>query len=106
MRLQLWLHLYEVRFAPEALEKMRSLRVFDRQRVYDAIRDELVYAPTTPTRNLAPLLPRSAKITEHGPLWRLRVGELRVYYRVFEEKVLVLVVKVARKGRKTTEEVL
>jgi len=42
----------------------------------------------------------------HGPLWRLRVGELRVYYRVFEEMILVLIVKVARKGRKTTEEIL
>ena len=98
--------MYEIRFAPEALEEMRSLRAFDRQRVYDAIRDKLTHAPTTPTKNLALLAPCSLKITEYGPLWRLRVGELRVYYRVFEEKAMVLVVKVARKGRKTTEEVI
>ena len=102
----MWSHLYEIRFAPEALEEMRSPRAFDRQHVYDAIRDKLPHAATTPTKNLALLAPRSSKITDYGPLWRLRVGELRVYYRVFEKKVLVLAVKVARKGRKTSEEVL
>ena len=98
--------MYEIRFAEEALAELRALRAYDRQRVYDAIRDRLIHAPTTPTTNLALLEPRSPKLTVYGPLWRLRVGDLRVYYRVFEEAVLVLVLKVARKGRKTTEELL
>ena len=98
--------MYEIRFAEEALAELRALRAYDRKRVYDAIRDRLTHAPTTPNTNLALLEPRSPKLTVYGPLWRLRVGDLRVYYRVFEEAVLVLVLKVARKGRKTTEELL
>jgi mRNA-degrading endonuclease RelE of RelBE toxin-antitoxin system len=44
------------------------------------------------------------RISALGIAWELRVGDIRVYYRVESRKVIVLMVR--RKGRKTTEEVL
>lgn len=97
--------MYEIRLALDAQKELRALKAFDRERVLDAIEKSLRHEPTKETTNLKKLEPRP-ELSQLGPLWELRVDEYRVFYRVFENEILVLVVKVARKGRKRTKDVL
>ena len=47
-----------------------------------------------------------ADIATDTPVWRLRVGDHRVFYDVDEELKTVMVQRVPLKGRKTTREIL
>jgi Txe/YoeB family toxin of Txe-Axe toxin-antitoxin module len=58
----------------------------------------LRHQPMTTSRNRKPL------VGDLAPRWELRVGEHRVFYRVVEMTVQVL--RIVRKGRKLTGEVL
>jgi len=88
-----------------ALAELRASARYDRQRVYDAIRDRLTHAPTTPTTNLV-----SSNRARPSPRSTARCGVARRgsarHYRVFEQAVLVLGAKGGSQGRKTTEELL
>ena len=97
--------MYEIRLAPDAQNELRALKAFDRQRVLDAIEKSLRREPTKEATNRKKLEPRP-ELSQLGPLWELRIDEYRVFYRVFIGEILVLVVKVARKGRRQTKDVL
>ena len=97
--------MYEIRFVPQARDELGALRAFDRTRILDAIEHELSREPERETRQRKKLEPRP-ELSRLGPLWELRVEAYRVFYRVFAGEVLVLVLKVDRKGRKRTTEIL
>ena len=71
---------YEVTLTPSAYEHIKALRRYDRNAVLDAIKRQLVNAPSEETRN--------RKLLRKNPFadWELRVGRCRVLYDVDEEQ--------------------
>jgi mRNA-degrading endonuclease RelE of RelBE toxin-antitoxin system len=85
----------ELVFSPDARRQLCKLRTFDQRRLVDAIRQQLVENdPRAKTRNKFALHP-AAETADY----ELRVGDLRVLYRVEEEEAQPSVI-VAIIGRK------
>ena len=78
---------YRVVFAPEAVSDVRNLKAHLRSMVHDAIEMFLRHAPTTVSKGRIKRLRGLAR-----PQFRLRVGEVRVYYDVRESTVEILAV--------------
>lgn len=72
---------------------MRDLRARERTAVLDAVERQLLHEPDLPTRHRKPL--------RANPLatWRLRVGDLRVYYDVERSSGQVVIKAVGLKVR-------
>lgn len=96
---------YEIRVGRQAEDDLASLRPFDRAVLYREIREQLTHEPSKETAQRKRLVP-TAETEAAGIAWELRVGAFRVFYDVVEDEVVVLVVKVALKGRKTMGEIL
>ena len=78
---------YEIVFAPQAVRDVRHLRAHVRSMVRDAIEASLRHAPTSLSQSRIKRLRGLAQ-----PQFRLRVGEVRVFYDVRESTVEVLAV--------------
>jgi mRNA-degrading endonuclease RelE of RelBE toxin-antitoxin system len=76
-----------------AYRHLEALRRFDRNRILDAIRDQLTHRPDEETRN--------KKLLRDNPMadWELRVQPFRVFYEVDTAKTSVRVVAVGVKQR-------
>lgn len=78
---------YGIVFAPEAVRDVRNLKAHLRSMVRDAIETSLRHTPTHINKSRVKRL--------HGvsrPQFRLRVGEIRVFYDVQESRVEILAV--------------
>jgi len=76
---------YEIRYSNEAVDQLRSLRNFDRNAILDQIEQVLTVNPTVVSKA------RIKRLREPAPTqYRLRVGEVRVFYDVDEETVLII----------------
>jgi len=76
---------YEIRYSNEAVEQLKTLRVFDRTAILDQIEQLLRVNPTVVSKS------RIKQLREPAPTqYRLRVGEFRVFYDVAEEAVLII----------------
>lgn len=104
---------YEIIIGPLALLELESLRVHDHRRVVEAIEERLEHEPLVENRNRKPLAPvppelepeLAAYFPEGEPhAWELRVGPWRVIYAVIQQTVYVL--RVVKKGRRTTRQAL
>lgn len=84
---------YRIEYAPQTKRHFRALTARQRATVVDTIDQQLRDQPTVETKNRKALRP--------NPLaaWELRVGELRVYYRVQEAESLVYILAVGVKQR-------
>jgi mRNA interferase RelE/StbE len=78
---------YRVLLAPEAREDYRSLKARARSEVRDAIERHLVHQPTRVSRSRIKRLRGTRK-----PRYRLRVGDVRVFYDVAGNEVHVLAI--------------
>jgi len=78
---------YQILLAPSAAEELRALRADIRGRVRDAIELHLRHEPTRVSKSRIKRLRGLRK-----PQYRLRVGEVRVFYDVEEGTVQVLAV--------------
>ena len=78
---------YAITFAPEAVQDLRSLKARARSEVRDAIEVHLRHQPTRTSRSRIKRLRGVAK-----PQFRLRVGEIRVFYDVEEAVVEILAI--------------
>ena len=78
---------YEIVFAPQAVRDVRHLRAHVRSMVRDAIEVSLRHGPTSLSQSRIKRLRGLAQ-----PQFRLRVGEVRVFYDVKESTVEVLAV--------------
>ena len=78
---------YEIVLAPEAVQDVRSLGAHVRSVVRDGIETCLRHAPTTVSKSRIKRLRGFAR-----PQFRLRVGEVRVYYDVRGSVVEVLAI--------------
>ena len=86
---------YEVVLAPAAARTFRSLPAYRRAEVRDALERHLRYQPTRVSKSR---IKRLRGLSQ--PQYRLRVGEVRVFYDVTREvvKVLAIVAKAEAAG--------
>lgn len=78
---------YEIILAPGALRDLQGLRAFERAQVRDAIERHLRHEPTRVSQS------RIKRLQDlRQPQFRLRVGEIRVFYDVQETCVEVLAI--------------
>lgn len=86
---------------------LKKVRPYDRNRILDAIEEQLRHRPDleTANRKLLPcLIPTFDSVP---PVWELRVGLFRVFYDVDREAAKVYVRAVRKKPpHRTTEEIL
>jgi mRNA-degrading endonuclease RelE of RelBE toxin-antitoxin system len=88
---------FSIEYDQEAEDDLKAVRSFDQKRIVDAIAAHLRHTPTNTSGSRIKFL--------EEPFWcqyRLRVGEFRVYYDVDEPERRVNILRVLRKGRKTT----
>jgi mRNA-degrading endonuclease RelE of RelBE toxin-antitoxin system len=78
---------FEILLAPEAVEDLRSLKANVRSTVRDALETHLRYEAMKTSRSRIKRLRGLAR-----PQYRLRVGEVRVFYDVSGECVEVLAI--------------
>ena len=78
---------YEVVLAPEAARSYRSLTAYRRAEVRDALERHLRYEPTRVSKSR---IKRLRGLSQ--PQYRLRVGEVRVFYDVTHEAVEILAI--------------
>ncbi len=78
---------FEVVLAPEAVEDLRKLKAHIRSAVRDALETHLHYEPRKTSRSR---IKRLRGLTR--PQYRLRVGEVRVFYDVSAQTVEVLAI--------------
>ena len=77
----------EIVLAPEAVEDLRSLKANVRSTVRDALETHLRHQPMKTSRSRIKRLRGLAR-----PQYRLRVGDVRVFYDVSAETVEVLAI--------------
>ena len=78
---------YEVILAPEAMEDLKRLKAHVRAEVRDPIERQLRHEPRKTSRSRIKRLRGLSK-----PQYRLRVGEVRVFYDVSDVSVAVLAI--------------
>lgn len=78
---------YEIILSPEAVEDLKQLDVHIRRRVKDFIRIHLKHEPTKISKNRIKRL----RGLRH-PQYRLRIGEIRVFYDVEAGRVEILAI--------------
>lgn len=78
---------HQIIFAPEAVEDYRGLKASIRAVVRDAIERHLRFAPTRTSKSRIKRLRGISR-----PQFRLRVGEVRVFYDVTEAQVEILAI--------------
>ncbi|MCX6339146.1 MAG: type II toxin-antitoxin system RelE/ParE family toxin [Candidatus Aureabacteria bacterium] len=76
---------YRVTFAPEAGDDYDDLPAFLKAEVRDAIKQHLRFRPTRESKSRIKRLRGLDR-----PQYRLRVGEVRVFYDVIDGEVIVL----------------
>jgi len=84
---------YRIEFSPEAVDHLDGLTARQRSTVLDAIERQLLHEPRVETRQRKPLRPNP--VAEY----RLRVGDLRVYYDVRDAIVVIKAVGVKLRKR-------
>ena len=77
----------DIILSPEAIDDLRGLKANVRAVVRDAIETYLRRAPTKTSKSRIKRLRGLSR-----PQFRLRVGEVRVYYDVIEDRVEVLAI--------------
>jgi mRNA-degrading endonuclease RelE of RelBE toxin-antitoxin system len=78
---------YEIFFAPEAVQDLKRLSARDRSVVKDAIERHLRHEPEKTSKSRIKRLRGVSR-----PEYRLRVGEIRVFYDIIRQEVEVLAI--------------
>jgi mRNA interferase RelE/StbE len=78
---------YEIILSPEAAEDLRALKANVRAEVRDGIESHLRNNPTKTSRSRIKRLRGISR-----PQFRLRIGEIRVFYDVLENNVEILAI--------------
>src|SRR5262249_17183144 len=89
---------YELEFAPEAIQDYRSLDAHARATVRDGIETHLRHQPTRTSKSRIKRLRSLSR-----PQYRLRVGDLRVFYDVAESTVQILAIVEKSRAREWLE---
>jgi len=78
---------YEIVFAPEAIQDLKRLSARDCSIVRDEMEKQLRYEPDKVSKSRGKRLRGIRR-----PQYRLRVGEIRIFYDIVEEMVEVLAI--------------
>ena len=78
---------FEIILAPEAVQDLKHLQAHDRSEVRDAIEIHLRHQPTKTSRSRVKRLRGISR-----PQYRLRVGEIRIFYDVTKNAVEILAI--------------
>ena len=78
---------FEILLAPEALQDLKHLKAHDRAEVRDAIEVHLRHQPTKTGKSRIKRLRGISR-----PQFRLRVGEIRIFYDVTKDVVEILAI--------------
>jgi mRNA-degrading endonuclease RelE of RelBE toxin-antitoxin system len=78
---------HEIVLSPAAVDEYRALSAFERAQVRDVLERHLRHQPTKTSRSRIKRLRGLRK-----PQYRLRTGDLRVFYDVFEGRVEILAI--------------
>lgn len=78
---------YAIEIAPEVVDDLKRLKAHVRAELHDAIEGHLRYEPAKTSRSRIKRLRGLSR-----PQFRLRVGDIRVFYDVCESTVQVLAV--------------
>jgi mRNA interferase RelE/StbE len=89
---------YELEFASEAVQDYRSLDAHARATVRDGIETHLRHQPTRTSKSRIKRLRSLSR-----PQYRLRVGDLRVFYDVAESTVQILAIVEKSRAREWLE---
>jgi mRNA-degrading endonuclease RelE of RelBE toxin-antitoxin system len=85
---------FGLEFSEETISHLKALAASQRSIVRDGI-EQLRYEPLVATRNRRPMRP-----SRYGRgLWELRLGELRVYYEVEGEVVVIRAIGIKEGNR-------
>jgi mRNA-degrading endonuclease RelE of RelBE toxin-antitoxin system len=95
---------YTIEITEVADRDLEGIKKFYRQQIIDAIREQLTHEPTIETKNRKILVDFQPDFEHDPPVWRLRVGEYRVFYDVNEEDKRVIVRTVRQKPPHATME--
>lgn len=87
---------FRIQLVEAAKADLRRLRGADRAKVLDRIETHLTYEPTMQSRSRIKRLRPGTY-----PPYRLRVGDIRVYYDVDEARHLVVVLGIVSKSEST-----
>jgi mRNA-degrading endonuclease RelE of RelBE toxin-antitoxin system len=87
---------YTVEYSPEAIKHIRALPADRRAMVVDQVEQRLTHEPTVPARNRKRMDPDKKLFV--AP-WELRLGDVRVYYAVEEQKAIVLAVGIKEREK-------
>jgi mRNA-degrading endonuclease RelE of RelBE toxin-antitoxin system len=93
---------YEIEWSEQARTDLKALPAFWRRRIAVAV-EQLVHQAELETRNRKRL--RSVIADCWDAEWNLRVGDLRVLYRVLDGRI-AHILRVILKGRATTADAL
>lgn len=78
---------FQIVLAPEAIDDLRDLRALDRTTLEEALETYLRHEPTKVSRSRIKRLRGLSR-----PQYRLRVGDIRIFYDVAEQTVEVLAI--------------
>lgn len=78
---------YDIILTAEAIEDLKRLRAFDRSSVKDAMEQSLRFLPTKVSKSGVKRLRGLSK-----PQYRLRQGDFRIFYDVYQAEVVILAV--------------
>ena len=99
--------MFSIRFEEQAVREMDLLRAFERVRILEEVEAHLSREPLKESRRKKVLHGLVPPWDQAGPLWQLRVGDLRVFYDVDEPNRTVIVRAIRRKPpHRTTKEIL
>ena len=90
---------FEILLSTGAVRELRRLPAYDRAQVRDAIERHLRLDPTRVSRSRIKRLRGSSK-----PQYRLRVGDIRVFYDVARDRVEVLAIITKEQAEKWLDE--
>jgi mRNA-degrading endonuclease RelE of RelBE toxin-antitoxin system len=90
---------YEIGYTPRTYSQIGGLAANKRATIFDRVREQLAYQPTTETINRKPLRADPSQPTTKQ-FWELRLGDIRVFYFMAEApQSLVRVISIGEKER-------
>jgi mRNA interferase RelE/StbE len=91
---------FEIILAPEAVQDLKHLKAHDRAEVRDAIEVHLRHQPTKTSRSRIKRLRGISR-----PQYRLRVGEIIVFYDVTKNSVEILAIVIKMEAAEWLEKI-
>jgi mRNA-degrading endonuclease RelE of RelBE toxin-antitoxin system len=99
--------MFRIQLSEGVEDDLKRISRHHRNRILDAIEEQLAHEPTVSTRNRKLLVNLVPPWEAVSVVWELRIGDYRVFYDVNETKAEVYIRAVRKKPHgKTTEEIL